>query len=500
MASPKLARQRFSVDSDDDDSDDDSLDIQPPVAKQQQQQQRQTPLLSSIPSSIHPKTFPKPSGIIDFDFSSDDDSDGDEVLQRAKAMLEERRKRVAPSGSASSLAINRSAPSSSSSKEATTKSRHRQQKDRLRTLEARLQQKRETQQRKVQEKEARAHKRQAEKMEKERKKLKEKQTKKRQLEETKQSTGKFANLEICVLMDPDVYHNEEFALVDSLSDDFLMHCYPSALTCQKAVQWIRKDYLQGGAKGALERLEDGQTDHFEHLQFVMLILEADDFIPLIQKADKDDDDYPELTEWLETLTARWQQVWNIADKQQKPRYIFLLHRVNEALDKMWVNHRKQKRKGDISPPTSWDLSDALNWLLIQHQVETVDCPSLESIQANVHKLTRGLCEAPYVSQVTELQCVKKIKQGNPSADDDLSKARDCWLRQLQQIPRLSETMAQNVVRQYPTLQSLWQAYQRNDGGREMLLVNILSGNRSQAKLSETVYKFMLSDDPREMIV
>ena len=197
----------------------------------------------------------------------------------------------------------------------------------------------------MQEKEARADKRQAEKMEKERKKLKEKQTKKRQLEETKQSTGKYANLEICVLMDPDVYHNEEFALVDSLSDDFLMHCYPSALTCQKAVQWIRKDYLQGGAKGALERLEDRQMDHFEHLQFVMLILEADDFIPLIQKADKDDDDYPELTEWLETLTARWQQVWNIADKQQKPRYIFLLHRVNEALDKMWVNHRKQKRKG-----------------------------------------------------------------------------------------------------------------------------------------------------------
>jgi DNA integrity scanning protein DisA with diadenylate cyclase activity len=144
------------------------------------------------------------------------------------------------------------------------------------------------------------------------------------------------------------------------------------------------------------------------------------------------------------------------------------------------------------------LQDALQWLLIQFQVECVHCPDIESIQANVHKLTRGLCEAPYANQVTELECIKKIKQ-NPTADDPMNRARDAWLRQLQQIPRLSEAMAVNVVREYPTMQSLWQAYQEGDEAQNVaLLADILRGTQRQAKLSEALYRFMTSTNPKEM--
>ena len=100
--------------------------------------------------------------------------------------------------------------------------------------------------------------------------------------------------------------------------------------------------------------------------------------------------------------------------------------------------------------------------MIHFQLDCVHhCPSLEWIQANIHKMSRGICEGVYANQVLELPCIKKIKQG-PNTDDLLDRAGDTWLRMLQQVPRISEAEARNIVQHYPTMQSLWQAYQECD--------------------------------------
>jgi DNA integrity scanning protein DisA with diadenylate cyclase activity len=115
-------------------------------------------------------------------------------------------------------------------------------------------------------------------------------------------------------------------------------------------------------------------------------------------------------------------------------------------------------------------------------------------------MSRGICEGVYADQVSELQCIKKIKQG-PNTDDPLNRARDTWLRMLQQVPRISETKARNIVQHYPTMQSLWQAYQDCDDEAENAgrLANVFDGKSQQMKVSETLYRFMTSENPNELL-
>ena len=47
-------------------------------------------------------------------------------------------------------------------------------------------------------------------------------------------------------------------------------------------------------------------------------------------------------------------------------------------------------------------------------------------------------------------------------ESPLGRARDCWFRQLQQIPGVSQKVAVDVTQRYPTLLSLFEAYQRPD--------------------------------------
>lgn len=61
-------------------------------------------------------------------------------------------------------------------------------------------------------------------------------------------------------------------------------------------------------------------------------------------------------------------------------------------------------------------------------------------------------------------------------------------------------MAENVAQAYPTMQSLWQAYQEgNDTQNSTLLATIFDGKRNQQSLSQAIYRFMKSTNPKEML-
>jgi hypothetical protein len=439
------------------------------------------------------------------DFSSDDD-DVDGILNQGPTFV--RHKNSAPK-TIDKLASANPAIRAKPSRNSTTY----KNSNTIDVAEVRRLARMDKEEQKRQEKMAKAAKREGERAEKQRRNEQENESKKRQAEETRQASGKFAHKEIVVLMDPNLHASEEFALVDALKEDFLLHPSPSALNCNKAIQWVRKDYLLGGAKKALDHLEVYQHDQYEHLDRVICVLQSDDFIPLLQRADHDvdeDDDYPALGKWLTTLISRWQTVWQTT---KYPRIVLLLHRIPEALDRHWVELRKRGQKGGESPATDAELHDAIQWILIQFQVECVLCNSIESIQTTVHKMTRALCEAPYVAQVSELECIKKIKMHIDQSSDSvapLERAQDTWLRQLQQVPSISETIARNVVKQYPTARSLWEAYQQRGGGQgddfedddnanALLLADILSNNNSrQQKLSKALFRFVTSNDSDEM--
>ena len=179
----------------------------------------------------------------------------------------------------------------------------------------------------------------------------------------------------------------------------------------------------------------------------------------------------------------------------------MLNRVVEDLDGEW---NKQQRKGKQSSggtlPSDWELQDALLWILVQYQVDCIHCSSHEEMQANLHLFARGLAEAPYSAQATGLECVRKIKPAANVGEDTLLKVQDAWARQLQMIPKVSEQRARNLVQHYPTIQSLWQTYQRGDeNSNRHLLNNCFGSQNAQASLSASVYKVMTSQDPKELV-
>ena len=366
------------------------------------------------------------------------------------------------------------------------------------SMEARRLARLETETQKRKEREA---KKAQEKTDKKRQKEREKNAKKRRLEELQQANGRFAHKEIAVLMDSDVFRDTELNLSSVLSDDFTLLEHASPLPCKKVIQWIRKDFLLGGASEAIQYLKKNERDHYEHLDRVIIILQPEDFIPLLQRSTDDlDDNYPALCGWLEDQTSRWKTAWR-TDKQ--PKFLLLLHGIPEALDRHWVEHRRHGKKGS-PPPTDAELHDAIQWLLIEFQVECVMSTSVEEIQKTVHKMTRALAENPYGNQVSELECVKKIKTHIDSSESSatlLERASDTWFRQVQQIPRLSEQMASSLVARFPTVRSLWEAYhqQENYSDNACLLADCLSNSRRQMKLSEAVYLFLTSDSPNEML-
>jgi len=315
-------------------------------------------------------------------------------------------------------------------------------------------------------------------------------------------------------------------LKTTLSEDFFVYRFPSRLpTPAKAIQFIRKDKLSGGARDAVLCLEADRTRStsnsdedrgYEHIQYLVVLFEPDDFIPLLcRDGHEEEDDYPALESWLDALRAQWKRGWSSTSCE--PKIVFLLYEMPDALDKKWLEYRRNNRnfnRNEASLPTVKEMQDAMLWLLVQFQVECILCPTNEFLQSTVHKMTRGLSDIPYTNQVTELECIKKIKQGCVGSDDPLEKARDVWIRQLQQIPGLSETRAQHVAEHFPTCQSLWQAYQWEyhrqiqedenhdaDAACSSLLEDKFSAdNRLYKKLSDTVYRVLTSDDPNKMIL
>ncbi len=391
--------------------------------------------------------------------------------------------------------------------------------------------KREREALKEKEKHDRMKKRKEAKNEKERKKREEKLAKKQQNEQHDQAMGKYSYEEIAVLLDENLHTYNSHGLVEALSSDFLVHPYRSKISASSSpnvsmLQFIRKEKLRGGAKHAVDCLESDRAkgkvksvsnDGYEHIHYLVAVFMPDEIIPLLLRDYQDeDDDYPALESWLGTIRSWWQREWS---SSSEPKIIFLLVGMPEALDKKWIEYRRSHRKSNrngSSLPTVKELHDAMQWILVQFQVECILCPDDEFLQSTVHKMTRGLAEKPYINQVTELECIKKIKQGFIGSDDPLEKATDVWLRQLQQLPGVSETKAQHIVEHFPTIQSLWQAYQwehhqdeevENNHGIDvvdrcsaLLECKFSADGKRYGKLSDSLYRLLTSNDPNEMIL
>jgi hypothetical protein len=331
----------------------------------------------------------------------------------------------------------------------------------------------------------------------------EKVARKTQRTETQQASGRFAKHEIVVLLDPIMYRTNDFGLVTIAENlKYVVKEFPTDFSCKKTIQWIRREQLMGGAEQAWKLFSEGKRAQIHHVPNLVVVMEYQDYIPLIQcsqPTEQDlDDDYPKLESWLADLKHQWHEEWKTTPSE--PHITLILHQVAETLDKQW-NIRRGRETREAPIPSDWDLRDSLQWLLVQFRVDCIQCISMDEVRDAILNFTRGLSEAPYVNQATELECVRKIKPGPDVAEDDnYSKANDTWFRQLRMIPQVSEQRARSLVEHYPTLQSLWQAYRNGNEASNMdLLSGCFGSQNSQSNLSATLYTVMTSNDPKAIV-
>ena len=317
------------------------------------------------------------------------------------------------------------------------------------------------------------------------------QARERQKQACQQASGKLAHTEIAVLWD--IPHRQWDSSEDDGTSFRIVTHSSSTSALARTVQWIRLDSLQGGAEEAVVALKNARTGGFEHIPVVAIVASGETFLDLLRH--DGEDDYPRLEAWITAFQEQWKKTWK-TDKE--PRIILLLDRVQEELENRW---KRSKSKHDLA--TMEELHDAITWLLIQFRVESIRCRSEDELLYHLKKMTRLLAEAPYVQETTEIQCVKKL----PSEIDadqctEEERAHDCWLRQVQQIPNISNQKALAFVQYYPTSVSLWRDYMNPDveeSSKRLLVANMFTDKRQFRKLANQMYTVMTTQDPNEVV-
>ena len=237
-----------------------------------------------------------------------------------------------------------------------------------------------------------------------------------------QSRGKYAHLEVACLIDErwvegrgDSYY-QRVSVRDKVQQQmaqtggYVWQSHDCHIGC-RAIQWIRRDFLEGGAADAYRNLKEGKHNGYQHIPILAVVVHGKEFLKLLERDFKEqDDDYPELENWLKRIQEQYRTTWK-AKTDAKPRVILLLDQVKERLDTVWKAYNKTKAKNPnlIQPPTSNELQDAITWLLIEFQVEVIHCNTTNNIVYEICKMTRLLGEEPYLREVSELDCVRKLK-------------------------------------------------------------------------------------------
>ena len=441
--------------------DDDSLEIAPPVRPRETKKQPGGPRLSTD------RRTGKPTVLLDLvasppktsnkrPWNPADSSSDDELLERARALAR---------------------PKQSTQSSSSTVTQKPDTK-----VAAKLQRQREKQTlqlQKQQEKQALQLQKQQTKLEQQRQREQIKLQKHHHRVQAAQRQGKYASQEIAVLLEPSLYHHATWKVATEM-ESYRVHEYRSGLG-RSLIQWKRCDYDKGGADAALE--EQG-----EHIPTLVIVFDvAHDLLDLLK-------DESLLDAFLREIHVGYRAAW---PGSKEPRIYFLVYQLMETLDRLWI----RKSPHDPDPLHVEDVHDSLSYLLIQHQIECLQCSTLDAMTHEIAKMTRLLSEAPYVPCNHQRACLKFIPAECSDDDPSWVKAHDTWRRQIQVLPQMGEAAARTLIRTYPTGRSLWLAYQQSDDdeAERRLLVSTSLGSRTLSKKSMWMYQIMTSTDPNELL-
>lgn len=308
------------------------------------------------------------------------------------------------------------------------------------------------------------------------------------VDESKLLRGYYADREVCVLVDP--------MLLQRRRDTFVsFHKSPKTKSFpiveqsginERAVQFIRRSYLDGGAEAAKTALEENRVADFEVVDRLLVVFDTtNDFLILLGGGD---DSFPELIDWLQSVKEAWRMRWK---RNSDPTVVILLH------------HEASTSPGSNSDDDDDGLIyDAISFLSILHRVDCIPCANLRVMMQILQRMTISISKVPYTRPTTEVECMRKFSKKLARSQDRMERVQDTWYRMLCIFPQMSADRAQRLIQHYPTMHSLREAYQDPDKTveeKEQLVANLFD-DRQHRKLSTQLYRVMTSQNRNELIV
>jgi len=135
-------------------------------------------------------------------------------------------------------------------------------------------------------------------------------------------------------------------------------------------------------------------------------------------------------------------------------------------------------------------------MLIEEKIEVTLCRNMEEVVEFMTDMTGRLCKLPYMDDVSELDCFKILKKGGGKDSQD-----EAWYRMISQVQGISEAKASALVERYPTMNSLYEAYEKckDEDDKVRLLEDSFGTKKLNTKLSSVMYRIMTGDDGLELL-
>ncbi|EJT98144.1 hypothetical protein DACRYDRAFT_18224 [Dacryopinax primogenitus] len=144
----------------------------------------------------------------------------------------------------------------------------------------------------------------------------------------------------------------------------------------------------------------------------------------------------------------------------------------------------------------------LTMRMMKYQLNVIRVDGYQDAATWLYDMTADLGYKPY--RLLEKSHLPNIGDTNIDAG---ANSRDTWYKMLLQVPRMTESAAQGIMKEYPTFHSLMSTYQLAGWQGERLLENILITKRKDGmdrqrqrlggRLSNRVWRSLTSEDPDE---
>ncbi|GMH59028.1 hypothetical protein TrLO_g9710 [Triparma laevis f. longispina] len=311
-------------------------------------------------------------------------------------------------------------------------------------------------------------------------------TEKKRIKETRaQEAGRYAEKEITCLIESSLVESDcGRSIVNSLQTSstpynicIQIHPIPDS------IRWFQRPYTLGGAT----HME--VPGNIEAPLMSVVFWKPDKFLKLLRKRDLSKDDLPYLREWVEEVRK--------AKKDGGGRICVVLVDAVGEVNRKWKGKASARRQSGGAPTTEEELQDAIILMLIQFKIEVTLCRNSAEAVEFITDMTDRLCKMPYKEEVSELDCLKVLKKGGGGEED----GGQAWFRMVSQIQGVSDAKASSFVEHYPTMNSVYEAYEKCfDESEKMQMLEGAFGTKTlNTKLSSVIYKILMADEGLELL-